>query len=309
MKSKRTVVILLSDKRSGSTMFQQELCRHSDIQTVVYSPHTYLETHHWLKAAVMLDVDPALFCGGKVYPGYGTKQNARIYMEDCIRRNRPDFPIPKNNDHALIFQGWEALCECFANPVFFEKSPQYLAHWGCLELILKWIEKTTFQVKIVGLVRNPLAVLYSAQKLFHTSPEIRQYGWMETYENLIRFQEHLNEDQFMLCRYEDIIQQPVLSFGKILKFIGVSEDESIGTEVHCSSLNRWKAEPYFTIQLTESVRVLARQFGYTDEELNNPLKPLPPLAYRIKRKIDTFVKLSLARFKSQIIVPALLRMK
>ena len=115
---KKTVVILLSDKRSGSTMFQRELCRHPAIQTVTYSPHTYLETHHWLKGAVMLNLDPSLFCGNKVYEGYGSKANARIYTEDLICRNVPDFEIPKN-DRELIFQGWEALCEKFAQPVFF----------------------------------------------------------------------------------------------------------------------------------------------------------------------------------------------
>jgi len=36
-----TVVILLSDKRSGSTMFQEELCKHPDVRHVDYTPHTY----------------------------------------------------------------------------------------------------------------------------------------------------------------------------------------------------------------------------------------------------------------------------
>ena len=62
----RTVVILLSDKRSGSTMLQDELCKHSDIQHVAYSPPTYFETHHWLKAAVLLGMPAKTYYGHRV---------------------------------------------------------------------------------------------------------------------------------------------------------------------------------------------------------------------------------------------------
>ena len=156
-----TVVILLSDKRSGSTIFQSELCKHKDIQTVEHSPHTYLETHHWLKGAVMMEMHPKTFSCNKVYAGYGSKEGAKLYMIDCIKENVPNFIIPKNN-RELIFRGWDALCTKFAQPVFFEKSPQFLAHWGSLSLLLDWIETTDYQVKIIGLTRNPMSVMYSA---------------------------------------------------------------------------------------------------------------------------------------------------
>jgi hypothetical protein len=72
MRNMPTVIILLSDKRSGSTMFQNEICKHPDIQTVIYSPHTYLETHHWLKGAVLL--------GKSDYSGYGLKKTFLILL-------------------------------------------------------------------------------------------------------------------------------------------------------------------------------------------------------------------------------------
>ena len=137
----KTVVILLSDKRSGSTMFQDALCAHPKVQTVEYSPHTYLETHYWLKAAVLLGVNPLLFEKGKVYKNYGSKNNTRIYLEDLLTKNLPNYIIPKDNKQ-LVFEGWEALCERFARPVFFEKSPQFLAHWSALSLLLEWAQKT-----------------------------------------------------------------------------------------------------------------------------------------------------------------------
>jgi len=93
----RSVVILLSDKRSGSTMLQEELCKHPDIQHVAYSPHTYFETHHWLKAAVLLGMPPQTFYGHRVYRGYGSKKNARTYLIDCVKRNVPDFSVPADD--------------------------------------------------------------------------------------------------------------------------------------------------------------------------------------------------------------------
>lgn len=305
---KKTVVVLLSDKRSGSTMFQRELCKHPTVQTVAYSPHTYLETHHWLKAAVMLGVAPELFSGGKVYRGYGSSKNARTYMEDCIHRNVPEFEIPVD-DRDLVFEGWEALCDCFAEPVFFEKSPQFLAHWGCLELMLEWIERTDFRVKVIGLTRNPLSVLYSAQKLFYTKPEKRQHGWVEIHENLLRIQECLKPEQFMLCRYEDIVQQPVQAFSQISRFIGVSEQAFVGSGIHTGSVNKWESDVRFTIQLADSVRAMARQLNYTESELENPEKPVPSLFFRFKRRAEGFLKLSIARFKDQLYVPILLRLR
>jgi hypothetical protein len=95
---KKTVVVLISDKRSGSTLFQRELLKHRDVNTLAYSPHTFLESHHWLKGAVMLNKNEGLgFSNNKVYGGYGSKANARKYMEDCIVGNNTDFAVPKDD--------------------------------------------------------------------------------------------------------------------------------------------------------------------------------------------------------------------
>lgn len=305
---KRTVVILLSDKRSGSTMFQRELCKHDSIQTVAYSPHAYKETHHWLKAAVMLGVSADLFSGGRVYGGYGSRKNARTYMEDCVCKNVPSYKIP-DDDRELVFGGWEALCDRFAEPVFFEKSPQFLAHWGCLELMLEWIEQTTFDVKVIGLTRNPLSVLYSAQKLFYTDPEKRQYGWVEIHNNLARVQARLTPEQFMLCRYEDLVEQPVRAFGEIAQFIGVPAQSSVGAGIHGSSVNKWAADPFFTFRLAETTKVIARQLNYTDNELENPEKPLPSWWHRLRHRLKGTVGLSIVRYRDRRVVPVVLRLK
>lgn len=303
----KTVVILLSDKRSGSTMFQDELCKHPLIQTVAYSPHTYLETHHWLKGAVMLGMPPETFAGGKTYQGYGSRSNARTYMIDCIRGNVPGFQIPAD-DRALIFDGWEALCDRFAQPVFFEKSPQILAHWSALSLMLEWIKQTRHTVKIIGLTRNPLSVQYSAFQLFHTDPEKRQFGWLAIQKNLRAFQNLLSPENYLHVKYEDIIQNPQPTFANICGFIGVDPSPEVGKGVHAESLTKWKDDPDFTLQLDRTVKQIAFAFGYSEAELDNPAKDKPSLPRHLFWKRDGAFQLLRARITNQVIVPILLRL-
>jgi len=302
---KPTVVILLSDKRSGSTMFQRELCKHPFINHVDYSPHTYFETHHWLKAACMLELPHNLFAGHRRYSGYGSRSGVRQYMIDCIQGNMPEFSVPAD-EQALVFKGWDALCERFARPVFFEKSPQYLAQWAALSLMLKWISNTDYQVKIIGLVRNPMSVLYSAYERFFTPPEKRQFGWAQIYRNLLSFKAMVGKDKFHLVRYEDLIAKPKQTFQEVCSFIGVDYDDKVGDDVHSRSLNKWSNDSMFTVQLHDSVKQLANHFGYTDEEMYNPPKPGMSRSQKTKNRVTATYKLTIAKLINRFIKPHLL---
>ena len=300
---KPIVVILLSDKRSGSTLFQEELCKHSMIQTVRYSSHTYLETHHWLKAAVLTNADPSEYSGNRIYDGYGSKQNAREYLIDTIVGNVPSFN-PKQEDEDLINNGWEALCQEFANPVFFEKSPQILAEWAAIRALLGWKNKTEYKVKFIGLTRNPMSVLYSAYELFNSLPEERQYGWMRIQQNLLRLKELLSKEELLLVNYEEIISQPAKSFQVISDFIGIPHEPQLGLEVHAQSLTKWRDDPNFDMKLDPEVLEFARKFGYKSEDLFNPDKPN---AKRNKSKNSAF-DLFLTRLRDRVYRPLMLRL-
>ena len=294
---KATVVILLSDKRSGSTIFQKELCRHPLVNHVDYSPHRHYETHHWLKAAVITKYVN--------HKGYGSIKNAKQYIIDCIRKNVPDFIIPKQG---LIIDGWEALCKRFANPIFFEKSPQSLAHWGALLLLLRWIKQTEYNVKIIGLVRNPMAVMYSAYKLFFTEPEKRQFTWAKSYRNLLSFKEMLDSNQSYLVRYEDLAKDPKKTFKEACDFIGIKYNKEMGKNFHSNSLNKWANDPNFTLQLHPIVAQMAEHFGYDKEDIYNPPKQKRRFS-RVKHKLKGTIKLTRARIADRIIKPKLLKLK
>lgn len=267
-----TVVLLLSDKRSGSTMFQDELCRHPAVQHVAYSPHTYSETQHWLKAAVLLDRPAPLFVGNRVYPNYGSAGNARTYIIDTLAGNLPGFGAPQD-DTALVFEGWEALCARFARPVFFEKSPQILVQWAALSLLLEWKARTRLRVRLIGLVRNPLAVQHSAQALFATEAQGRQFSWLAAQRNLLALKAMLPAEEFLLLRYEDVVAAPAARFAEVCDFLGLPRDAAVGSGAHGASLEKWRADPGYTLQLDPAVRQVAEALGYGADELENPHRP------------------------------------
>lgn len=266
--AQRHVVILLSDKRSGSTAFQAEICKHSMVNHVDYSPHTYFETQHWLKSAVLLDYPPSLFLGGRAFPNYGSKRNARTYLIDLIKGNVPDYQVP-SDDKQLVFQGWGALCERFAHPVFFEKSPQVLGHWAAISLILEWAEQSPFSVKFIGLVRNPLAVQHSALKLFGTSPESRQFDWINAQINLLALQSYLPKSAFKLIKYEDFIQAPKNTLDEVCHFIGIPFEENLGASIHSDSVLKWRNND-FQMPVHSALEMISKTFGY---ELDRQIDP------------------------------------
>ena len=91
---KKTVALLLSDKRSGSTVFEEELCVHPDISHVRYTPHSYFETHYWVMAACVLRLPRYLFHGQKRVTAYGSSGSAKRIVLDCVRGNVRDFEPP-----------------------------------------------------------------------------------------------------------------------------------------------------------------------------------------------------------------------
>lgn len=303
---KPTVVMLFSDKRSGSTIFQEELCNHPAVKHVAYSPHTYFETHHWLKAACILKQPKHLFYGHKVYNGYGSRMGARQYLIDCIRGNVPDFAVP-DDDETLVFEGWEALCRQFARPVFFEKSPQYPQQWAALDFILKWLARTAFDVRFIGLIRNPMAVMYSARELFFTDPFERQFAWAHCYRNLLAMQTMVGNERFHFVRYEELIARPQKIFKEICDYIGIEYSDAVGANVHDHSMQKWRNDPAFTLQLHESVMRMADYFGYREADVYNPLKPGESLRAKMTRYVRGTLKLATARFYYRVVHPLLLK--
>jgi hypothetical protein len=303
---KKTVVILISDKRSGSTLFQRELFKHTEINTLKYSPHTFLESHHWLKAAVMLSQDGQGFQGNKVYSGYGTKANARKYMEDCIKGNIHEFIIP-SSDEELIFKGWDVLCEKYAQPVFFEKSPQIIAHTAALDLLFEWYQNTEFDVKFIFLVRNPMAIMYSAYQLFYTDPRKRQWGWADLMQNMFEFYERVSASDKIWVRYEDMVDNPSLFFEKVQNFIGLPINEEMGNGAHRESKKKWVNDSNYDFHFDPKIISVINKLGYGGEDIFNPEGKKPSLMHKSKMVFNRSLRLPIYRLIDRRIKPLLLK--
>ncbi len=312
----KTVLILLSDKRSGSTLMQKELLQHPQIQTVKYSPHTYLETHFWTKSArILSDSQYSKFENSipktnekRILSSYGNRKNAEVLLKELLIKNDVRISDIEKNLEELIFKGWDRLCDNLTETVFFEKSPQILASPRALELLLDWIRHTKYNVKILVLVRNPLSIMYSAQKLFYTDPVKRQVGWMELMGNLSNFLKELNSDQWISIRYEDLIQQPEIQFESICNWLKISCISELGKLSHRDSMEKWKSDKFFDFQLNEEAKAVALKFGYSLGELQNDNKLREPLWTRYKRILKGKIAINIHRFLNRIVKPLKIKM-
>ena len=295
-------VLLLSDKSSGSTALQTEILRHPDVRAVGYTMHNDHETLFWIKAAVLLGQPPVDFVEGRlpIRP-----QEARRDLAALLRENVPGWEEP-SGDEALVFSGWRALCEAHA-PVFFEKSPHHLGSWAATALLLRYALATDHDVRIIGLVRNPLAVLYSAWTRWLTPPRERQAVWLRTYRNLLAVEALLGPQRVRVVRYENLISEPGRTLGGLADWLGLAPHPGLGSGLHSRSAQKWIADPAFDLRLDPAVRAVAQRFGYTDGDLFNPEKPGLDRAEKIRLGLARRYRVGRGRLRNRIVRPFLER--
>ncbi|MFZ2099365.1 MAG: sulfotransferase, partial [Oricola sp.] len=265
-------LILLSEKSSGSSVFQREICKTAGVHHVQHSEHYEHETLFWLKSAILVCPDREKFLDGT--PKF-TVEDARKKLRALICENCPEFQVPDSNGE-LVEAGWAALRKTYA-PVFFEKSPHHLQNWAALETMLETLRRLDDDFRIVALVRNPLDVLHSAWARWQSPPETRQHVWRQSHENLLRLLDVLPAERLSLIHYEDLATNPVDILQHICRFAGLPYDPSIGRSIHSKSVNRsakrglrWKLplprnrkQPFpKDFVLAPEVRAVAREFGY-----------------------------------------------
>lgn len=260
-------VFLLSEKSSGSSIFQRELARHSHINTVEWTPHSEAETLYWLKAANILGYPREAFWASQ--PPFPARYSRRS-LERILLENTGSLP-PHDDDWRFLATGWEQLTDRFG-PVFFEKSPHHLNQWPALACINRFVRETSKTVKFIGLVRNPLSVIYSAHQRWHTQVYARQFMWEQSYRNLLAVQQLYSPEQVLIVRYEDLIDSPRKHFEEILAFIGLEYEEPIGRDLHSGSLNKWESDDSFSFRVHPNVMQTGMRFGYTEKEMTC-LKP------------------------------------
>jgi hypothetical protein len=229
-------------------------------------------------------------------------------MEDFILGNVPTFKVPTENSD-LIFQGWEAMCEKCAQPVFFEKSPQIIAHTAALDLLFQWYKQTNFNVKFIFLVRNPMAIMYSAYKLFYSDPNKRQWGWADLMQNMFQFYDRIGKEDRLWVKYEDMVKEPEMFFRDTLNFIGLTYFDDVGKDAHRKSINKWTSDSNYSFQFNEEILSLVYKLGYSDMDIYNAPGKRPTRNHQITFWVNRNIKLPFFRMIDRVIKPFLLKWK
>jgi hypothetical protein len=130
--------------------------------------------------------------------------------------------------------------------------------------------------RFVGLVRNPMDVLYSAWRRWRLPPEAFQQHWRQAYENLEKLQQFLG-DLVVTVRYEDF--SPVNRTGtRLLAALRLpSSREGADEFIHGTFRNLWRPDRRFGFQLDPAVADVAMRYGYTAKDVANRRRLLWPL--------------------------------
>lgn len=273
-------IIILSSKSSGSSALQNLLARFPQVNHITKTRHFESETLFWTKAASVLGLPQVEMLDSEVPIN---KIKAKSDLVSLLTENIEAY-TPPNDDDELIFGGWKRLCQEYS-PVFLEKSPHHLHQWSALELILECIKKLPeIDFLIIGLVRNPMAILYSAWDRWKSVPEKNQYEWFTAYNNLLDFQKLLG-DKLIIVKYEEMVKSSS-SLKKIFDFIGVTEAGRLEGYLHNKSLEKWKSDKLYGFKLSEEVVTLAEKFGYSRDDIANESNIFWPLYMHTQSSIN-----------------------
>lgn len=263
--------MILSTKSAGSSALQDLLTTCAGARHVEHTRHSEHETLYWTKAASILG-KAQLTLPESESPIPRTK--ALHDLKSLLMQNVPGFAPPTVSSE-LVYGGWRSLCHRFG-PFFVEKSPHHLHQWGALELVLEAVRRLPdIEFRFIGLVRNPMDVLYSMWRRWRTDPDMYQYHWVAAYENLRRFQSEIG-DQIAVIRYEDLAVDTGALY-QLLRFIEQPTNREAAKFMHAQSINRWKNDPRFGFRLNDNAACFAASFGYAAVDLDNESDPLWPL--------------------------------
>ena len=255
-------VIILSTKGSGSTAVMRYLTTAAEMRTVEWTRHHQRETLYWTKAASMLGLWQHRLVDSEVpLPA----AQARDELVEFIERNVPRFEIPAD-DRMLIFAGWRALCRRLG-PVFVEKSPHHLPQLSALQLIARAIEELPeITFRIIGLVRNPVDVVYSQWRRWKANPQETQFEWHRAYTNLQHCRAIFG-NRLLEVRYEDLATGAGQA-ARLQSFLGCPLVDTGSPPLESRFIQQWRSDSCFDFQLDDRVRQLANAFGYSEEQLS-----------------------------------------
>lgn len=254
-------LIILSHKSCGSSACLRLMTAAGGVRTIAHTRHHANESLYWTKAASILGrPQRQMYASETPIPA----PRARQELLWLLRANAPEFELPAD-DEELVFNGWRALCLSH-RPVFVEKSPHHLYQASCLDLMKEaMVRLPDVSFHFLGLIRNPIAVLYSHWQRWRSLPERVQEEWIIAYRNLLRLNAELGE-RVTLVRYEDMVQRLEV-MAPVFAFCGVDPPQLPQRALHQNSVAKWRTDRKFGFALSSEAVDLAQVLGYTPDQL------------------------------------------
>jgi hypothetical protein len=269
-------IFILSAKSSGSSALQQRIAALSRARMLPHTTHWENETLYWTKAASILRLPQVRLPNSEV-PLASAK--ASLQLHRLLTTNLPRFHGALRTE-SDFFEAWSALVRQY-RPILLEKSPHHLYQPAVLALMERYADAAKdISVSFVGLVRNPIATMYSSWRRFGTSPYVEEPHWIRAYRSLAALAKR-RPDLVMVVRYEDLVKSDQM-LGSALGLEQRPPDDLGKTNFRGNSVERWKADPKFGYQPSPETIEVSRQYGYTDDELRNP-NAGPWLVHRVMR--------------------------
>ncbi len=246
-------IIILSSKSSGSTAVMNYFNVNYSFQSVHFTRHHEKETLYWLKAAALLGLpQDKLYRSGASF----TKETVTRQLKEFMQLN--NVVVDTVSSKEGIFHAYRKLIDRFS-PWFIEKSPHHLFNRSNLELLIEFMEanKEGVDFLVIGLVRHPHDVIYSAWNRWKFDCKEFEEEWRRSYENLLWFKERY--PSMKVLRYEDIARDNSL-LGNLMNM----EMASSNYVINARSLLKWKTDLPYAHQLSTKTIALAKRFGYQD---------------------------------------------
>jgi hypothetical protein len=245
-------IIVLSTKSAGSTALQSYFIKNFGFSKVAFTPHHEGETLYWTKVASILDLhqDP-MYRSIVPYPKEIAVNELNKFLYSNLGVNLEGL------SKAEAISKYYQLINKFG-PKFIEKSPHHLYNRSNLELIIECYNKLISEVhfNVIGLIRHPHDVIYSAWKRWGYNCSQFENEWLQSYNNLLWLKEQI---PVTLVKYEDMVSNRI-DFVKTFN-LTQSTDEFKFRDL---SIKKWKNDMTYGHQLSTASKNTAAVLGYDD---------------------------------------------
>ncbi len=251
-------IIILSSKSSGSTALIKFILRISGVNSFTFVQHQELESLYWTKAASVLRLPQSPMYRSVVPFNEERASNDLLELE---KKNLGKSEHREEWSEAGIFTLYREIAASTGEE-FVEKSPHHLYQESSLNLIRSFMAHfPEDDYLVIGLVRHPMDVLYSAWSRWLYIPEEFEEEWIRSYENLKKARD-LFGTSYREIRYEDLGEPDSLSW--LYEFLGQSDPHN--NEEFFRNKSKWEKDSSFGYSPSVELQSLASHYKYEIKE-------------------------------------------